>query len=77
MSPENSEFLRVKIDADFWPTRDAFAYIAGSALRDDIKSPGYFVFRPAKLPDGRIVVVNRGYVPIDNTEPSRSRAASS
>jgi surfeit locus 1 family protein len=72
MSAENSEFLRVKIDADFWPTRDAYAYVAGSALRDDIKSPGYFVFRPAKLPDGRIVVVNRGYVPIDNTEQSKS-----
>ena len=71
MSAENSEFLRVKIDADFWPTRDAFAYVAGSALRDDIKSPGYFVFRPAKLPDGRIVVVNRGYVPIDRTEQSK------
>jgi len=71
MTAENSEFLRVKIDADFWPTRDAYAYIAGSALRDDIKSPGYFVFRPAKLPDGRIVVVNRGYVPLDDTEQSK------
>jgi len=72
MTAENSEFLRVKIDADFWPTQDVYAYIAGSALRDDIKSPGYFVFRPAKLPDGRIVVVNRGYVPIDYTTPSPS-----
>jgi surfeit locus 1 family protein len=65
MTAENSEFLRVKIDADFLPTKDAFAYIAGSALRGDIKSPGYFVFHPAKLPDGRVVVVNRGYVPLD------------
>jgi surfeit locus 1 family protein len=70
MTVENSEFLRVRIDADFLPARDAYAYIAGSALRNDIKSPGYFVFRPAKLPDGRVVVVNRGYVPLDHTEPS-------
>ncbi|HVG50865.1 MAG TPA: SURF1 family protein, partial [Xanthobacteraceae bacterium] len=70
LSPGNAEFRRVKLRADFLDVPDTYAYIAGSAVRDDIKSPGYFVFRPARLPDGRVVVVNRGYVPIDHTAQS-------
>lgn len=62
------EFTRVKFRAEFLSgvhdrKREARLYTAGTALRDDIKAPGYFVFAPARLPDGRTVVVNRGYVP--------------
>lgn len=70
LTPDNAEFRRVKLRADFLPVRDTYAYVAGSALRNDIKEPGYFVFRPARLADGRVVVVNRGYVPLDHTEQS-------
>ena len=38
------------------------------------KAPGYFVFTPARLPDGQQVVVNRGYVP-DRSYPSIVRSA--
>jgi len=65
LTPENAEFRRVKIHAEFVPAQDTYVYVAGSALRDDIKEPGYFVFRPAKLPDGHVVAVNRGYVPLE------------
>jgi surfeit locus 1 family protein len=65
LAPGTSEFMRVRLRADFLPVPDTYAYVAGSALRDDIKAPGYFVFRPARLPDGRIVAINRGYVPLD------------
>ena len=34
------------------------------------------MFRPAKLPDGRIVVVNRGYVPLDIHAAVAGRAVS-
>jgi surfeit locus 1 family protein len=70
LSAQESEFRRVRFRAEFLPARDAYVYVAGSALRDDIRAPGYFVFRPARLPDGRIVVVNRGYVPLTHTEQS-------
>ena len=59
------EFTRVRLNATFLPgdtQREARVYTSGSALRDDIKSPGYFVFAPARLPDGTTVVINRGYV---------------
>ncbi len=64
-----SEFRHVVFRAEFLPgktpqqrDREARVYTGGAALRDDIKEPGYFVFAPARLADGRVVVVNRGYV---------------
>jgi cytochrome oxidase assembly protein ShyY1 len=63
LDPADSEFRRVRLRVDYPPdARSAWLYIGSSALRDDIKSPGYFVFSPARLPGGGIVVVNRGYV---------------
>ena len=64
---EDSEFRRVKFRAQFVDGQGVYVYVAGSALRDDIKDPGYFAFQPARLTDGRTVVVNRGYVPMDRT----------
>jgi len=69
MTPENSEFLRVKLRVELRSGDDALVYASSSALRDDVKAPGYFVFTPARLPEGRQIVVNRGYVP-DRTYPS-------
>jgi cytochrome oxidase assembly protein ShyY1 len=64
------EFRRVRFRAEFPIGREARVYTSGSALREDIKAPGYFAFAPARLPDGRIVVINRGYVP--NPRPDAS-----
>lgn len=62
----NSEFRRVSLRAQFLnDAKPAYLYTGASALRQDVKQPGYFVFAPARLPDGRIVVVNRGYVSMD------------
>ena len=66
---EDSEFRRVKFRAQFVDGQGVYVYVAGSALRDDIRDPGYFAFQPARLADGRTVVVNRGYVPMDRTIP--------
>jgi cytochrome oxidase assembly protein ShyY1 len=70
LTRENSEFLRVKLRADF-RSDDALVYTSGSALRDDVKSPGYFVFAAARLTGGQHVVVNRGYVK-DRSYPVRA-----
>jgi surfeit locus 1 family protein len=75
MTPASDEFRRVRLQADFLVVPDTYAYVAGSAMRDDIKSPGYFVFRPARMPDGRVVVINRGYVPLGHTEQSKAGPA--
>jgi surfeit locus 1 family protein len=62
LMPAADEFRRMKLRAQFVDgAKSAFIFTGGSALRDDIKAPGYFVFAPAKLPSGKIVVINRGY----------------
>jgi len=67
---EADEFRRVTFPAEFIPGEEALVYAAGSALRKDIKGPGYFVFAPARLAGGSIVIVNRGFVPLDRKELS-------
>ena len=67
MTPDNSEFTRVRLHVEFakqgQSAGDALVYTSGSSIRDDVKGAGYFVFTPARLSDGRQVVVNRGFVP--------------
>jgi cytochrome oxidase assembly protein ShyY1 len=38
-------------------------YSSGSAIRDDVSGPGTWAFMPAQLADGRIVVIDAGFVP--------------
>jgi len=63
LDPATDEFRRVKFSAEFLPDQEALVYSSGSSLRPDVKGPGYFVFAPARLAGGGIVVVDRGFVP--------------
>jgi len=63
ITPDRWEFTRVRVGVQFLKQSDALVYTSGSTIRDDVKAPGYFVFSPALGPEGRQVVVNRGYVP--------------
>jgi surfeit locus 1 family protein len=64
------EFRRVKVRAAFLPGQEALVYTSGSALRSDVSGPGYWVFAPARVPDGSVVVVNRGFVPEGRQDPA-------
>jgi surfeit locus 1 family protein len=57
------EFRRVAFPAEFLPGEEALVYTSGSSLRPDVNGPGYWVFAPARLAGGSLVVVNRGFVP--------------
>lgn len=59
---KTDEFSRVKLHGAFVPGQSALVFTSGSALRPDVTSPGYWVLSPLRTDDGRIVVVNRGYV---------------
>jgi surfeit locus 1 family protein len=72
LDPAQDEFRRVAFTAVFQHERETQVYTAGSALRTDVTGPGYWVFTPARLPDGRLVMVDRGFVPEDRRDP-RSR----
>lgn len=63
------EFRRVGFPAEFLPGEEAFVYTSGSSLRPDVSGPGYWVFSPARLIGGSLVVVNRGFVPEGKRNP--------
>jgi len=69
LTRDNSEFHRVSLRVQFLNNaKPAYLYTGASALREDVKQPGYFLFIPARLPDGSVIVVNRGYVPMDRQQ---------
>lgn len=63
LDPERDEFRRVIFTGTFDPQPEAQVYSSGSALRTDVSGLGTFVFAPARLADGELVVINRGFVP--------------
>jgi surfeit locus 1 family protein len=62
LSAGADEFRRVRFAAEFLD-QEALVYTSGSAVRPDVSGPGYWVLSPARLADGSLVVVNRGFVP--------------
>jgi surfeit locus 1 family protein len=64
------EFLRVAVAAEFLNDREALVYTSGSSLREASSGPGYWVFTPARLADGALVMVNRGFVPDGKQNPA-------
>ncbi|MBI3701754.1 MAG: SURF1 family protein [Afipia sp.] len=68
--PGHDEFTRVTFEATMDTRPDAKVFSSGSALRTDISGLGTFVFVPARLRDGSVVVVDRGFVSDgSNAEP--------
>ena len=49
--------------AQFETGNDALVLATASAFRPDVSGLGYWVFTPARLADGSLVMVNRGFVP--------------
>ncbi len=64
------EFLRVAMRAEFLNDQEALVYTSGSTLREESGGPGYWVFTPARLAGGALVMVNRGFVPNGKHDPA-------
>src|SRR6266853_857050 len=64
------EFLRVAVTAEFLNDREALVYTSGSTMREGSGGPGYWVFTPARLAGGALVMVNRGFVPDGRQAPA-------
>jgi len=67
---DDAEYRRVVFTATFDDAKEALVYAAASAFRPDVSGPGYWVFTPARLTDGGVVMVNRGFVPQDRADPA-------
>lgn len=71
LNPAHDEFRRVSFSATIESKPDVMVYSSGSAVRDDVTGPGTWAFMPARLADGRVVVVNTGFV--QNTMQDRAQ----
>ncbi len=63
LEPADDEYRRVTFSAQFETGKDALVLATASAFRPDVSGLGFWVFTPARLEDGSVVVVNRGFVP--------------
>jgi surfeit locus 1 family protein len=64
-----NEFRSVTFPAEFLHDQEVRVYGAASAYRPDVSGPGYWIFTPARLLGGSLVVVNRGFVPDGRDDP--------
>jgi surfeit locus 1 family protein len=69
LDASKEEFRHVTFPAELLAGEEALVYSSGSPLRPDVSGPGYFVFSPARLLGGSLVVVNRGFVPEGKQDP--------
>jgi surfeit locus 1 family protein len=63
------EYRRVTFRAEFDNSKEALVFASAAGFRPDVTEPGYWVFTPARLADGGIVEVNRGFVPEGRKDP--------
>ena len=69
LDPGTQEFRRVVFTAELLHDKEALVYTTGSPLRPDVAGIGYWVFTPARLSDGTLVMVDRGFVPEAKRDP--------
>jgi surfeit locus 1 family protein len=67
------EYRRIMFSAALDNAHEALVYAAATGFRPDVAGIGYWVFTPARLADGSLVIVNRGFVPEGRQDP-KSRA---
>ncbi len=70
-SEAEDEFRRVRFTATFDHAHEAQVYGSQPEARGRISGPGAWIFTPARTEDGRLVMVDRGFVPADRQDPAR------
>jgi surfeit locus 1 family protein len=66
---EEDEFRRVRVTGTFLHRFETLVYGLASGQRG-APAQGYYLMTPLRLPDGAIVVVNRGFVPSELRDPA-------
>ncbi len=73
LDPSRLAYHRVRFAAVFDYAKEALVFASAAAFRPDVTGVGYWAFTPARLADGSVVIVNRGFVP-DGRQDPKSRA---
>jgi len=69
----DDEFLHFSLTATFENDKEGLVFTSGSSMRNDGGGPGYWVFTPARLPNGSVVMIDRGFVP-EGHQDAKTRA---
>jgi surfeit locus 1 family protein len=64
------DYQRVRLDGRFRPGAEAHVYGIASDPRTRSPQPGWFVYAPFELAGGGVVLVNRGFAPVDRKAPA-------
>jgi len=67
---DRDEYRRVTFTAEFDNGKEALVFAAATGFRPDVSEPGDWVFTPARLVGGGIIMVNRGFVPDNRRDPA-------
>ena len=67
---EDDEFRRVRLTGTFLHDREIPLHGLAEERRGQALQ-GYYLFTPLRLPDGAVVIVNRGFVPTPLRDPAR------
>lgn len=70
LTAEAIEYRPVTFTATYDNAREIHVFIALTQPKGPLGGQGYFVLVPATLPDGHVVFVNRGFVPMDRKDAS-------
>jgi surfeit locus 1 family protein len=70
LDPAKDEFRRVVVTGTIAPDQEALVFAAASSFRTDVSGIGYWVFAPVHLAGGATVLVNRGFVPDGQRDPT-------
>jgi surfeit locus 1 family protein len=74
VNAERDEYRRVAARGTFRHDREVQVYTVVSEQKGRMAGPGYWVMTPLELSSGGMVIVNRGFVPLDRRSPG-SRTA--
>ncbi len=70
LKQEENEFRHVSFRAEILSDQEALVYTSGSAFRPDVSGAGYWIFAPARIAGGGVIVVDRGFVPEGRQDPT-------
>jgi surfeit locus 1 family protein len=67
------EYRRVRVTGTFRHDREALVYALLSESKGKFSGPGYWVMTPIETAGGALVLVNRGFVPLDRKDAATRR----
>jgi surfeit locus 1 family protein len=73
VSASRDEYRHVSASGRFQHAREALVYTVLSEPKGRFLGQGYWVLTPLELANGAIVIVNRGFVPLERKDPATRR----